>query len=67
MPRIFISTLQSTLKVRAVQTQLSNWCMFFAGRSNKNKINDDDNQNVQKRQKKINSTYDHLLDLAQVC
>lgn len=32
----------------------------------KNKINESDNQNVEKRQKKINSTYSHLLELGQV-
>lgn len=48
--------------------QIFSWFLFFffVGRAEKNKLNEDKNQNIEQCQKKINTTYSNLLELAQV-
>lgn len=49
-----------------IQTCLMVFVFLFVGRAEKNKLNEDKNQNVEQCQKKINTTYSNLLELAQV-
>ncbi len=37
---------------------------MFSGRTSRRRSTDDDNQNVEKRQQKINHTYEQLQDIA---